>query len=1090
MKRVVKHPDPSAGEPAGPQYWRSLDEVADTPGFREYLEREFPEGASSIEGVDRRHFIKIMAASFALGGLGMAGCRRPESRILPYAEAPERIVPGRPLYYASSMPLRGAAVPVLVETHQARPTKVEGNPSYPPHRGKSDLISQASVLNLYDPDRARQHTRGTARLSDEEVADLLDDVGREYGENGGEGLAFLAEYSSSPTRRILVAELKEKFPKAIWAEYEPVDEAYAERAASRMAGEPVRPHYHPGRAKRILALDSDFLHEGDGHIYHGLAFADGRRVKEAGDPMNRLYAVESAFSVTGGMADHRLRLSASHLPAFACRLAARVLTHAGVDGALAEELASLGAGLDVDEAWIDECAKDLADHAGESLLVAGAHLPEPVQAIALYLNQVLGNIGGTVDLLKVEQRQGASIQDLSEAISADRVDTLFVLGGNPVHNAPADLDWKELQERVDTVIRYGYYQDETSEAADYHLTALHYLESWGDARAADGTVLPVQPMILPLFRGMTELELLARVLRRETRDPYDLVFAAVTGLKPDQAPERVFRRFLHDGLLAESAYETLENAFSASAVRDLLADADFAPPSLSVDNLEVRLVRDARVDDGRFINNGWLQECPDPISKNTWDNAIMISSRLARELDLVARGGAVRIVRRNPNRIHLGRQVAPIVELEVNGNKISGPVHIQPGLPDYTVIVPVGYGRQRTGRVGSGVGFDAYPLKTVERPFVSTGVSLMVTGETMQLANVQEHWSMEGRAIIREGNKDYFDETPDFASRMGMESHAPPNFGPDRAMPRHEKATRTPRGYSLYEHPEFEGIHQWGMTIDMNTCIGCNACVVACQSENNIPIVGKDQVLRGREMHWIRIDRYYSSGPEAEDVSDEPQMSLQPMLCQHCENAPCETVCPVNATVHDDEGLNVMAYNRCIGTRYCANNCPYKVRRFNFFDWNQREIGNFYHGPLAPKGMDELHKMQKNPDVTVRMRGVMEKCTFCTQRIERAKIDQKVKAGASDDVEVPDGTFQVACQQACPTEAIAFGNIADPDSEVSRWKNSDRDYSVLGYLNTRPRTTYLAKLRNPNPLMPDYGKRPLSAQEYYAKNYPNGGAEQ
>ncbi len=1095
MKRVVKHPEPGAGEPAGPKYWRSLDEVADTPGFREYLEREFPEGASSIEGVDRRHFLKIMAASFALGGVGMAGCRRPESHILPYAQQPERIIPGRPLYYATSMPLRGAAVPLLVETHQARPTKIEGNPTYGPNGGKSDLPTQASVLNLYDPDRGRRHERGDSPLSGDELAALLAEVGERYAGNGGAGLAFLAETSSSPTRRALVSELKERFPEAIWSEYEPVDESLAEKAATRLLGEPARPYYHPGRASRILALDSDFLQEGDGHIYYSLSFANGRRVENPGDPMNRLYAVESTYSVTGGMADHRLRLATSKVPAFTCRLAAGILSELGEESGLVSALESASNGLDVDDAWIDACAKDLVENGSESLVVAGTHLPEEIQALVLFLNQILGAVGTTVEFLAVDEKQGRPIGDLAEAIRAGDVQTLFVLGGNPAFNAPADLDWRELQDSVDEVIRYGYYRDETSEGADAFINASHYLESWGDARAPDGSVLPVQPMILPLFQSVTELELLARILGKENTEPYDLVYETVTGMKPDDGAERVFRRFLHDGVLADSAYSVANGEIFADDVGELIAGAGISVSSLSVDNLEVRLVRDARTDDGRFANNGWLQECPDPITKLAWDNAIMISPRLGRELDIIPGVPAMGIVRRNPNRIRLGRQVAPIAEIELNGRRIKGPVHVQPGLADYSVIVPVGYGREFEGRICKGVGFNAYPLKSTGRSFHATGVSIMITGETpMQLANVQEHWSMEGRAIIREANKEYYDENPDFAARMGMESHAPPNLGPDpqvRAMPLHERSRATPRGYSLYEHPEFTGIHQWGMTIDMNTCIGCNACVVACQSENNIPIVGKDQVLRGREMHWIRIDRYFSSGETRDnEVPDDPQVSLQPMLCQHCELAPCETVCPVNATVHDDEGLNVMAYNRCIGTRYCANNCPYKVRRFNFFDWNERRIGKFYHGPLGPKGMDELHKMQKNPDVTVRMRGVMEKCTFCTQRIEAAKIEQKVKAGATSDVEVPDGTIQTACQQACPTDAIVFGNIADPESEVSKMKERDRDYSVLGYLNTRPRVTYLAKLRNPNPEMPDFGARPLSAAEYYSRNYPNGGAEE
>ncbi|MEX2381366.1 MAG: 4Fe-4S dicluster domain-containing protein, partial [Opitutales bacterium] len=527
-------------------------------------------------------------------------------------------------------------------------------------------------------------------------------------------------------------------------------------------------------------------------------------------------------------------------------------------------------------------------------------------------------------------------------------------------------------------------------------------------------------------------------------------------------------------------------------------DQQEAGGAFSATHLEVRFTRDNLVDDGRFINNGWLQECPDPITKLTWDNAILISPKLADEIGILPGKPFIAVARQaNPNRIKMGRMIAPVAEVELAGRTVRAPLHIQPGLADYTIVLPLGYGQTQAGRIGQGVGFDFYGLRTSDAFHFAQGATLRVTGETVQLANAQEHWSMEGRAIIREGNKDYYDSNPAFVDGMGMESHTPPNFGHDRDLPLERKVTETPRGTSLYETPEFPGIHQWGMSIDLNTCIGCNACVVACQSENNIPIVGKDQVLRGREMHWMRIDRYYSTGAiENTEHGDDPQVTLQPMLCQHCDNAPCEFVCPVNATVQDDEGLNIMAYNRCVGTRYCANNCPYKVRRFNFFDWNHQQEEHYYKGPFAPKGMEELHKMQKNPDVTVRMRGVMEKCTFCTQRIEAAKIDQKVKAGDSPDVNIPDGAIQTACQQACPTESIMFGNLADTESEVYRWKHRDQDYSVLGYLNTRPRVTYLAKLRNPNPSMPDYLTQPLSTVEYYRKNYPNrdsnagGGAEQ
>jgi Fe-S-cluster-containing dehydrogenase component len=521
----------------------------------------------------------------------------------------------------------------------------------------------------------------------------------------------------------------------------------------------------------------------------------------------------------------------------------------------------------------------------------------------------------------------------------------------------------------------------------------------------------------------------------------------------------------------------------------------------------VRFVTDHKMDDGRFANNGWLQECPDPMTKIAWDNAILVSPRLAKELGIVPAGSLLQVARKEEAEFTQGKENAHVFELTVNGRTLRGPVHIQPGLSNYTVVVALGYGRTHTGHIGTGAGFSAYAVRTSDSLGFATGAKLTNTGERAKLANTQEHWSMEGRDIVREANfegEEGYRENPGYVNSIGMESHTPPVLGADKGKPLAFVASTTPRGNSLYETPNLDGIHQWGMSIDLNTCIGCNACIIACQAENNIPIVGRDQVLRGREMQWIRLDRYYSDGMadaeafgaegnkalpgDSDDPAVSPQVSLQPMTCQHCELAPCETVCPVNATVHDDEGLNVMAYNRCIGTRYCANNCPYKVRRFNFFDFNKRATDALYMGPLGHQSeMPELVKLVKNPDVTVRMRGVMEKCTYCVQRIQQAKIAQKRLAGASGNVEIPDGTIKTACQQVCPVDSIVFGNIKDEASAVSKLKAQDRDYAVLGYLNIRPRTTYLGKLRNPNPAMPDYAALPLSRVEYNRKNGHGGG---
>jgi molybdopterin-containing oxidoreductase family iron-sulfur binding subunit len=1104
MKRQFHHPEPSPAELNGPRYWRSLDELTATPGFKAQVEREFPEGASNLNGVDRRAFFKLMAASFALGGVGLAaGCRRPEAHILPYGKSVVGVIPGLPQYFASAMPVRKGAIPILAETHQGRPTKIEGNPSYAPFGGGTNALVQASVLDLYDPDRATTATVRGAAVNAAVVNDLLAKIGREAG--NGAGLAFLAGQSSSPTRAALVAKLLAKFPQATWAEYEPVTDEAPLSAAQAAFGRPVKPVYQFAKARRIVSLDADFFQSEAGSLFYAREFAKGRKVAKKDDPMNRLYAIESSFTLVGSMADHRLRLATSHMLAFAAALAGKVTG--------ATTFAPLAQGLEFkdQDKWLDACAADLLAHKGSSLVVAGSHLPPQVHAIAYAINAALGNIGQTLDLVEVPAETAASISTLAAAIKAGTVKTLVIMGGNPAYDAPADLDLPALIKSVPEVVRYSYYVDETSQLAGTQIAAAHYLESWGDARTADGTVVPVQPMILPLFNGLTEIELLARIAGETENDPYTLVYNTVTGLARGDAAT-TFRQFLHDGVLEGSAYRKTTAAFSASGLAPLFALAP-SYQALSKDNLEVRFSIDAKVDGGRYANNGWLQECPDPITKISWDNAILVSPRLGKELGIDPAGSAIQVARKEVANFSQGREMAPMAEVTLNGRTVRGPLHIQPGLANYTLVLPLGYGRTVSGRVGKGVGHDFYPLRTTGGLHAATGAKITLTGETFALANTQEHWSMEGRDLVREANLDEVAKAEGYGlayvNHMGIESHSPPILGEanslealtalspeERARRKAEIAVTTPRGTGLYETPNLTGVHQWGMSIDLNTCIGCNACIIACQAENNIPIVGKDQVMRGREMHWIRLDRYYSDGkieagafggPGNKEIPEDPQVSLQPIACAQCELAPCEIVCPVNATVHDEEGLNTMAYNRCIGTRYCANNCPYKVRRFNFFDWNKRSLDELYLGPLGKAGMPELVKMVKNPDVSVRMRGVMEKCTYCVQRIQQAKIKQKSAARDSNHVEIPDGTIKVACQQVCPVDAIVFGNVKDPLSAVSKIKAQDQDYALLGYLNIRPRTTYLGKLRNPNPAMPDYANLPLSRQEYNSKNYPAHG---
>jgi molybdopterin-containing oxidoreductase family iron-sulfur binding subunit len=1023
----------------GKVYWRSLEELADSPAFREWVTERFPRSMRELleSGVDRRRFLQLMAAPMAL--VGLSGCRRPVTNAMPYTRSPEDVVPGLPTYYATAMPRPGTASPILVESHEGRPTKVEGNPKHPASSGTATLDSQASVLDLYDPDRFSPVLRAGETSTWEAYDTFATRHFAEFRANKGKGLHVLGEDVASPSLELLREHVRKVLPEARWHTYEPISSFSLRAGALAAFGTPVVPLAQFDRASVIVSLDCDFLGLEEDGGRHLLDFAESRRPIGREGAMNRLYVVESRFSLTGGMADHRLRLASSHVVAYTIALARATLASSSADRSLQSALESSPLSREVDWKlitdsmsaidrngsgtsspmipWIDEVAAELKAHTGRSIVIAGRRQPAVVHALAHAINAALQNLGQTVELRAAPPGSDTgSLKELAATIENGAVETLVILGGNPAYNAPADMDFANLQSRVKTVIRLGLYADETSQQATWHLPAAHFLEYWGDARTSDGTVVPIQPLIEPLHNGRSALAVVGQMSGFESIVPYEIVRRAFRKLVGSTAPdfEGRWRRFLHDGLLDGSAYPRANPAIQWKSIASAVAAAQPAQSPLSLDNLELVFDRDAKVDDGRFANNGWLQEVPDPVTKLTWDNAAIVSPRTARLLG-VASGDLVR--------------------LEIDGRSLEIAAIVMPGQADFSVFLSLGYGREVTGRVARGVGFNAYRLRGSKAPDIALGLRATRLHRSYPLAGTQNHFRLEGRDLVRELT---------LADLLAPHPHDQR----EHDMP------------ELIAHPVLDGQQQWGMVIDLNTCTGCSACVVACQSENNIPIVGKDEIRRGREMHWIRLDRYFSGSDE------EPELVHQPVACVQCENAPCEVVCPVNATVHSDDGLNVQVYSRCIGTRYCANNCPYKVRRFNYFNYNERPLDELRRGPLTEKGMAETLKMQKNPDVTVRIRGVMEKCTYCVQRIERGKIGAKIAAGATGLTLVPDGTIVPACAQACPARAIVFGDLTDPESRVSKLRAQPRNYSLLGELNTGPRTTYLARVRNPNPKMP------------------------
>ncbi len=1030
MKRNLTHPSPA---PNGRTYWRSLGEYSRTPDFEEWLHREFPAGAAEWENdpLSRRNFLRLMGASLALAGLSLSGCRRPEAHLVPFTQSPEWVIPGKKMSFATAQPRRRGAVPLLATTFDGRPIKMEGNPLHPLSLGASDNFSQASILDLYDPARRQHPTRSGKKISpsdwDAEIARIRD----ESTSTAGSSLAILADELLSPTRDRLRAELQKQFPQATWATYEPLAPGRDLEASSLVFGDNTEFRPNLSAASTVLSLDCDFLGSDEGDISDTRGFAAGRRTRKPGDSTNRLYVAEPRFSLTGTMADHRLRLRSGSVGPFLLELARQIRTaKPSADlNTLLSQSPDLPLPEGVDPAWIRECAADLVAHGKQSLILVGRRLPVSLQALALALNATLGAVGSTLIVQPRRSIHSSNISQLAGKITNGTIRTLIILGGDPVYNAPADLNWPALQSSVPNTIHLANLPNATSKQSKWSIPGTHYLESWGDALGSDGSYLSIQPMIQPLWDGQSQLDLLSKLLGQTKPIGPGLIrdtFAQRTNLSGEKL-DQAWNDFVREGFLSSPASTLAPRTPNLSSVAGLLSKIENSATE-DISSLEFNFIQSGAVDDGRYANNGWMQEWPDPMTKLTWDNAILMSQDTAKSLGL-------------KNEVIKGILVADVVQATLAGRSIEAAALIVPGHANFAVSLPLGYGQEELGSVAKGVGFNAYSLRTSMADYQGAGLQLKKLGKTRELAVTQEHQVMEGRDLVREATVSEFQKNPAWVKTVGMDAHIPKN-------------------QSFYPNPKLDGQHQWAMVVDLSTCTGCNACVTACTAENNIPIVGKDQVMKGREMHWIRVDRYFTGEPDA------PESVSQPIACMQCENAPCETVCPVNATVHNEEGLNVMAYNRCIGTRYCANNCPYKVRRFNFFDYNQRALDKLYWGPLAPKGTEETIKLQKNPNVTVRMRGVMEKCTFCVQRIEDAKITARVRARDSADLKIPNGTLKTACQQACPAEAIVFGDLLDESSEVTQQRALPQNYSLLEYLNVRPRLTYLGRIRNPNPAMP------------------------
>jgi molybdopterin-containing oxidoreductase family iron-sulfur binding subunit len=1010
-----------AGSPDVPQYWRSVEERDASPEERSRAATtEFPAGTTTkIEGTNRREFVQLMGAAMAVTG---AACYRPNQKIVPYVRKPPEVTPGNALHFATAYSLEGFGSGLLVDSHVGRPTKVEGNPDHPDTIGATTVFDQSLPLGLYDPDRARQLSHKGQPIAWKGLLAQMAARAVELGKDGGARLRFLVEPSSSPLIGELRARMLSKFPKAkfvSWSAVAPEGEAEGARLAF---GKPLEAQHDLEKAEVILSLDSDFLTDGPEQIRLHRQFSKNR---VPGERMNRLYVVEPCMTPTGGMADHRLRIRGSEVVAVTQAVVSELAKLPGMEALSAlAGLSGAQSQVRVDTKWTAAVAKDLHRAKGKSLVMAGRRQPAAVHALVNAMNVALGNVGSTV-VFRAPVRHDPSfgvsaLQGLVTEIAAGAVETLVITARNPVYGAPVDFKLDKLLERVPETIYYSLYEDETAAAVTTFIPAAHTLESWGDTRSVDGTVSIIQPLISPLWSPITEAEVLAAFLNEGDKGTYELLREHWQRRAIDEnwstaaAFDGIWEGWLSKGIIEKTAQPTEDQLALDGGLAGALGPALSKLPAAG--GLELAFTVDHKVFDGRFSNNAWLQELPHPITKITWDNAVLVSQATAQGM--------------------LGLKTGDVVRLELGDRSVTGPVYVQPGHADDAITVSLGYGRKGTESTAH-VGFNVGVLRSSDAPWFVRGVQLSKTARGYRFGITQDHWAMEDRepAMVTTATELEKKGSP-FAERI-------------------EKRRGTLEVIVGQEAVDYsQQPYKWAMAIDLTKCSGCNACITACQSENNIPVVGRENVRIGREMLWIRLDRYYynnnetkpSEHPEEpeEPTIDDVQMVTQPAMCVHCETAPCEYVCPVNATVHSDEGLNEMVYNRCIGTRYCSNNCPYKARRFNFFD---------YHGDVQA-----VQKMQANPNVTVRSRGVMEKCTYCVQRIERKRIDARNEGRG-----IRESELVTACQQGCPADAIVFGSLNDPNSRVSKQHNDERRYDLLHELNTRPRTAYLARVRNPNP---------------------------